>query len=118
MRMVTEFVVTSTEASGGPRTLEASQRSVSSFDPTMVLLNRKRCTTTLGDFGELGWLLRRQVPRHQFIDAFLRPAVHKACQQFGEIDLRIDAIEFARLDQRSQACPVSRPFAAATKGTV
>src|ERR1700692_2741206 len=39
MRMVTEFVVTSTEASGGPRTLEASHRSVSSFDPTMVLLN-------------------------------------------------------------------------------
>src|ERR1700676_779967 len=78
-------------------------------------VDRKRCTTTLGDFGELGWLLRRQVPRHQFIDAFLRPAVHKACQQFGEIDLRIDAIEFARLDQRSQACPVFRAFVAATK---
>jgi hypothetical protein len=71
---------------------------------------RKRCTTTLGDFGELRWLLRHQVPRHQFIDAFLRPAVHKACQQFGEIDLRIDAVEFARLDQRSQACPVFRAF--------
>ena len=39
MRMVTEFVVTSTEASGGPRTPEASHRSVSSFDPTMVLFD-------------------------------------------------------------------------------
>ena len=37
--MGTEFVVTSAEASGGRRTLEASHRSVSSFDPTMILLN-------------------------------------------------------------------------------
>src|SRR5471030_1564483 len=37
--MVAEFVVTSTEATGGLRTLEASHRSVSSFDPAMVLLN-------------------------------------------------------------------------------
>src|SRR5258708_34249383 len=37
--MVAEFVVTSTEASGGLRTLEASHRSVSYFDPAMVLLD-------------------------------------------------------------------------------
>ena len=37
--MVAEFVVTSTEASGGLWTLEASHRSVSSFDPAMVLLD-------------------------------------------------------------------------------
>jgi hypothetical protein len=37
--MDTNLVVTSTEASGGHRTLEASHRSVSSFDPAMVLLN-------------------------------------------------------------------------------
>jgi hypothetical protein len=37
--MVAEFVVTSTEASGGLWTLEASHRSVSSFDAAMVLLD-------------------------------------------------------------------------------
>jgi hypothetical protein len=35
--MVAEFVVTSAAASGGFRTLEASHRFVSSFDPAMVL---------------------------------------------------------------------------------
>jgi hypothetical protein len=72
----------------------------------------------LGIFGELGWLLRHQIPRHQFVDAFLRPTIHEACQQLGEIDLRIDAIQFAGLDLRSQARPVFRPFVAATEKTV
>jgi hypothetical protein len=42
-------------------------------------------------------LFRCPVPRHQFIDAVLRPAVHQACQQVSEVSLRIDAIEFAGL---------------------
>ena len=29
----------------------------------------------------LGWLFGYPVPRHQFIDAVLRPAVDKTCQQ-------------------------------------
>src|ERR1700722_3431487 len=39
MRMVAEFVLTSTEASGVLRTLEASHRSVSSLGPAKVLLS-------------------------------------------------------------------------------
>jgi hypothetical protein len=38
---------------------------------------------------------------------FLRPAVHQAGRQIGEIDLRIDAIQFAGLDQRREACTVA-----------
>src|SRR3954471_11754886 len=52
----------------------------------------------LGSPGDSGRLLWRPVPRHQLIDALLRPAVDKACQQVGEVGLRIDVIQFARLD--------------------
>ena len=54
----------------------------------------------LGVFRDSRRLLRRPVPGHQFVDAFLRPTVHEACQQFGEIGLRIDAVEFTGFDQR------------------
>jgi hypothetical protein len=40
------------------------------------------------------------MPGHQLVDAVLRPAVDKACQQVGEVDLWVDVIQFARLDQR------------------
>jgi len=46
---------------------------------------------------------------HRYIDAFLRPTVNEACQQIGEIDLRVDAIELA--EQRRQACASKRPNA-------
>ena len=39
------------------------------------------------------------IPRHQLIDAFLRPAGDEARQQIRKIGLRIDAIEFASLNQ-------------------
>jgi hypothetical protein len=42
--------------------------------------------------------------------SFCGPAVHEACQPVGEIDLRIDAVDFTGLDERSQTCPVLRPF--------
>ena len=51
----------------------------------------------LGISGGSGRLLRHPVPRHQFVDTFLWPAIHEACQQVGKIDLRIDAIELAGL---------------------
>ena len=49
--------------------------------------------------GDSGWLLGRPVPRHQFLDTLLGPAVDEACQQIGKIGLRIDAIEFAGFDE-------------------
>jgi hypothetical protein len=61
---------------------------------------RKRCSVTLGIIGASAWVLFGcPVPRHQFVDAFLRPAVDEACQQIGKIGLRIDAVELAGLDQ-------------------
>jgi len=52
----------------------------------------------LGIFSASRRRLRHPAPRHQFIDALLRPAVHEACQQVGEIDLRIDKSEVIRPD--------------------
>jgi hypothetical protein len=46
-----------------------------------------------------GWVVGLPIPRHQLVDALLRPAVDEACQQIREICLRIDAVELAGLDQ-------------------
>src|SRR4051794_35371361 len=72
----------------------------------------------LGSFAGSGRRLRRPVPRHQFIDALLWPSVHEAYQQVGEIDLRIDVVELAGLDERSQASPVCPAFIAAREQAV
>src|SRR6202023_2471329 len=53
-------------------------------------------------FVDSGFWSRRPVPRHQFVDALLWSAVHEACQQISKINLRIDAVELAGLDQRRQ----------------
>jgi hypothetical protein len=37
------------------------------------------------------------MPGHQFVNALLGPAVHQARQQFGDVELRIDAVELASL---------------------
>src|SRR3954470_18004450 len=85
---------------------------------TYMCMDCKRCSVTLGGVMISGWLFGCPVPRHQFIDAVLRPAVHQACQQISEIGLRIDAIELAGLDQRCQAGPVFSPFVTAGKKAV
>ncbi len=46
---------------------------------------------------------RRPVPRHQFIDAVLRPTVYESGEQVSDVGQRIDAVHFARLDQRRPA---------------
>jgi hypothetical protein len=73
-------------------------------------VERKRCSATLRRTAGSGWPLVRPEPRHQFIDAVLRPAIHQACDEIGEIDLRIDAIQLTGLDQRRQACPILSAF--------
>lgn len=50
-------------------------------------------------FSASGWVFGRPVPWHQLVNALLRPAVDEACEQVRKIGLRIDAIEFAGLDQ-------------------
>jgi hypothetical protein len=42
------------------------------------------------------------VPRHQFIDALLWPAIHQAGQQIGEVGLWIHAVEFAGLERGAE----------------
>ena len=50
-----------------------------------------------------GWAFGPPVPRHQLVDAFLRPAIDEACQQVREVGL---GIELACLDERRDAGPV------------
>ena len=60
--------------------------------------HRKRCPTTLQNLTDSGWPFGRPVPRHQFVDAFLRPAIHQTRQQVSEICLGIGAIQLAGLN--------------------
>ena len=64
----------------------------------IVSLHCKRCSATLRRFVRSGRLFGCPEPRHQFVDAFLRPAVHQSCQQVSEICLRIDAVQLAGFD--------------------
>ncbi len=57
---------------------------------------RKRGSEALGRSVGVGW---RPVPGHELIDAVLRPTVHQPGEQVGDIGERIDAVQFARLDQ-------------------
>ena len=61
-------------------------------------LRRKRCSPTLRRFVRSGWPFGCPEPRHQFVDAFVRPAIHQACQEIGKICLWIDAIQLTGFD--------------------
>jgi transposase len=61
-----------------------------------VSVRRKRGCEALGRSVGVGW---RPVPGHELIDAVLRPTVHQPGEQVGDIGERIDAVQFARLDQ-------------------
>src|SRR3954454_2945950 len=50
---------------------------------------------------------RSPVPRHELVDTALRPAVDEAREQVGKVDLRIDAVQLARLDQRCEVGPAA-----------
>ena len=58
-------------------------------------IESKRCSATLGSVSASGWVVGLPIPRHQFIDAPLRPAVHEARQHVGEPGLRIDSFSLA-----------------------
>jgi transposase len=111
--MIDSTIVRAHQHSAGAGADQAIGRSRGGLSTKIHILVISDVPPPLGIFGELGWLLRHQVPRHRFVDAFFRPAVHEACQQLGEIGLWIDAVEFARLNQRRQECPVLATFVAA-----
>ncbi len=62
------------------------------------LMHSKRCSPTLRRFVRSGWPFGCPEPRHQFVDAFVRPAIHQACQEIGKICLWIDAIQLTGFD--------------------
>jgi hypothetical protein len=70
----------------------------SDFVGLRLAIDGKRCPTTLQNSIDSGWPLGRPVPRHQFVDAFLRPAIHQTRQQVSEICLGIGAIQLAGLN--------------------
>src|ERR1700733_2861272 len=112
-------------ASLGPRGIQHTRAQDTKFKFSDAALHsqkqsviRKRCPTTLQNLTDSGWPFGRPVPRHQFVDAFLRPAIHQACQQVSEIGLWIDAIQLTGLDERCQAGPVFAAFVAARKKAV
>ena len=49
---------------------------------------------------------RRPGPRQEFVETRLRPEIDEPGEYVDEIRLRIDAVQFAGLDQRREAGPV------------
>ncbi len=47
------------------------------------------------------------MPGHELVDAVLRPAIDEPGQQVGQVDLRIDAIEFAGFHERGDVGPAA-----------
>ena len=76
------------------RTLQAELRAIEQMTKC------KRCSATLRGISRSGWVLGCPEPRHQFIDAILRPPIHEAGQQVGKVGVRIDAVQLTGLDQR------------------
>src|ERR1700675_4652648 len=57
-------------------------------------------------------------PRHKLVQARGGPEIDELGQHVGEIGLRVDAVQFAALDERSDAGPVSRTLIVAGKKCV
>jgi hypothetical protein len=57
-----------------------------------------------------GWRPRGCGPGHELVDARGRPEVDEPGEDVSEVGLRIDAVHFAGLDQRSDAGPVLGAF--------
>jgi hypothetical protein len=49
-------------------------------------------------------------PWHEVVDARSGPEIDELVEDVGDIGLRINLVEFARFDQRSDARPVFGPF--------
>src|SRR5215470_5110156 len=54
--------------------------------------------------------LHRPGPRQQFVELFHRPAIDEFGENVGQVSLRVEAIEFCRLNQRSHAGPTKCPL--------
>src|SRR5271156_939796 len=49
-------------------------------------------------------------PWHEFVDARCGPEIDELVEDVGDVGLRLDGVELARLDQRSDAGPVFSPL--------
>src|SRR3954464_15312332 len=52
-------------------------------------------------------------PGQQFAEAAVGPVINELGQHVEQVGLRIDAVQFASLDQRGEHRPIFRPFVAA-----
>jgi hypothetical protein len=48
----------------------------------------------------------RPCPRHELVDARCGPEIDELVEDVGDVGLRLDVVELARLDQRRDAGPV------------
>ena len=62
-----------------------------------------------------GW---RPIPWHELVDTALGPSVDEAGEEVGEIGVRVDAVELARLDQRCERGPIRAALVAAGEKAV
>ena len=56
-------------------------------------------------------------PRHELVEARGWPEIDELCEHVGEVDLRIDAVQFTGLDEGGDRCPVLRPLIVAGEET-
>jgi hypothetical protein len=49
-------------------------------------------------------------PWHEFVDARCGPEIDELVEDVGDVGLRLDVVELARLDQRGDAGPVFGPL--------
>src|SRR6266853_2374480 len=81
-----------------------SARTALSVDSFARASAARRQSRRLADCGALG----RPGPWHEFVDARGRPEIDKFGEYVGEVGLRLDAVQFAGFDERSNAGPVLR----------
>ena len=56
----------------------------------------------------IGGTLCRPSPGHELVEARFGPEIDQLGENVSEVGLRIDAVQFAGLDERSKASPVLR----------
>ena len=95
------------QATFDPQLIAQCQRRFPGLNDKIVSMYGKRCSEpfwrSVHSSVQPGW---RPTPWHEFVNAALGPTVDEAGEQVGEIGVRVDAMELARLDQRCEGGPV------------
>jgi len=57
-------------------------------------------------------------PRQKLVEPIVRPEIDEADKDMGEVGLRLDAVELAGLDQRSEDSPVFGPIVVTSEESI